>query len=206
MTDLLITAAAIGDRLHRPDAPTIWDVRTPEDAAEAPTRLPGARRATLDQIAEAEAVRDAVCYCQKGGKISQIAASLLRRRGGRAWALEGGHLGWEGPVVALERPARRWVIAATPTWGEVASAWLVRRLIDRGAEIVEVERDQVAAAAEVWSARAVPRDPAGLARDAGLVHPAVDRLAAAEGCERFVRGIKVLGRDPIEAVDAWVAA
>ena len=206
MLDPMIHAGTLAPRLHRPDAPDLLDLRLEADAAGS-TRLPGARRLSLAEVeAGAPVGPEAVVYCQKGGKISQIGAALLRARGIAARALVGGHLGWDGPTVALEAPALRWVAPLDPAWAGVAAEWVLRRLIDRTARVVRVEADEVDAAAALWPARILPDDASGLAASVGLSHPVLPRLAPTPGAERMLAGARALGRDPLAVIDAWVAA
>ncbi|WGH79088.1 chromate efflux transporter [Jannaschia ovalis] len=151
--------------LHMPDAPAILDLRTPEDAAADPTRLPAARRLSLAEL-ERGAGPDGpvVVYCQKGGKISQLGAAMLRARGGTATALSGGHLAWCAagrPVQALEGPGAAWVMPLAPDWPTLCALWVLRRLVDPDVRVLPVAADQCEAGAAVWGAERLPADLAG---------------------------------------------
>ncbi|MEM9795649.1 MAG: rhodanese-like domain-containing protein [Pseudomonadota bacterium] len=199
--------------LHRPDAPAILDLRTPQDAATDPTRLPAARRATLAHLTE-RPIPDgpAVVYCQKGGKISQLGAALLRRQGVMATALTGGHLAWAAkglPVQSLDPIADRWVMRLDPDWAELATLWTLRRLVDPDVPVLPVARDQRDAAATVWAARRLPATPVALAEATGLTHPILSRLDAPAAMDAFVRGRLARTGDPeaaLDLIDDWLAA
>jgi rhodanese-related sulfurtransferase len=205
-----ITAAALAAILHRADAPRILDLREAEDAAADPRRLPGAGATTLATLEEGRAGEGPVVFtCQRGGKLSQIAAGLERARGTTARYLLGGHLAWveEGlPLVGPRPVADRWVMPTDPGWNGLAALWVLRRLVDRHARVVPVERAWIAAALQVWPAEALPASPGALARLAELAHPFVAKLAG--GPDRLVAGRLTRIPDPIDAldlVDDWLA-
>ncbi|MEM7488115.1 MAG: hypothetical protein AAF390_03215 [Pseudomonadota bacterium] len=184
--------------LHRPDAPAILDLRTPEDAAADPTKLPAARRLSLaDLAAGAGPHGPAVIYCQKGGKISQLGAALLRRRGIVTRALAGGHLGWivrDLPVQPLDTPeGATWVMAEDPGWAGLCDLWALHRLTDPTARILAVADDQVAAAAKAMEAR-----PLGATF---ATWPWIAPPAATPALEALLRGRLARTGDPLAALD-----
>ena len=206
MAHLFITPDALLPQLTRPDAPALLDVRTEEDARADPSRLPGAHRLTLAEV-EVGAGPDgpSVVYCQKGGKISQLAAAMLRDRGIPAQTLIGGHLAWQAaslPTTTLDLPDR-WVMPMDAAPGDIAALWLLRRLISPLAPVLAVERTQVAAAAQVWDATVLPDGAGGLAQFVALSHPVLIDLDAATlaSLGRVLRGRLARTGDPATALD-----
>ena len=172
MADLTLSPEFVAGRLLSPDAPVLVDLRTPEDAGADPRRMPAAVHLSLAQVEAGEGpVGPCVCSCQKGGKLSQLAAAILRARGVTAYFLPGGHLGWVAaglPMVALDPPAARWVMPRDPGWEEMATLWVLRRYVDRVARVLPVDRSWMAAAAEAWGAAVLPGTTRALAELAGL--------------------------------------
>ncbi|SDZ10434.1 Rhodanese-related sulfurtransferase [Jannaschia faecimaris] len=206
MAHLFTSPEILFPALTSPDAPAILDVRTEEDACADPTRLPTARRLTLAEIEEgAGPGGPCVVYCQKGGKISQLAAALLRARGKEACVLTGGHLAWIAAnlsTVTLDLPTR-WVMSLDPTLSEVAALWLLRRLIDPSSQALAVARGQIEAACSTWQAEALPQDAETLAASLELSHPVVAQLIFdnALGAERVLRGRLARTGNPEAALD-----
>ena len=67
-----------------PDAPVLIDVRLAEDFAADPRLIPTARRIAHDRIADMGSRlpgRRAVVICQRGAKLSEGAAAVLRTQG-----------------------------------------------------------------------------------------------------------------------------
>ncbi|MEM7711853.1 MAG: rhodanese-like domain-containing protein [Pseudomonadota bacterium] len=182
--------------LPRPDAPAILDLRTPEDAVADPTLLPAARRLTLAQI-EAGQGGDgpAVVYCQKGGKVSQLGAALLRRRDVPAQALTGGHLAWVAaglPVRPLDSP--RGAIRVVPDdvdWAGLCRLWRLLRLVDPTARVLAVAADQVGAGSAVIGGTTLDEDVPDW--------PAIPE--ASPPLEALLRGRLARTGDPVAALD-----
>lgn len=147
--DLFISRHALADRLGRPDAPFILDVRRDARFASSEWRVAAALRA----LPPGEPARDVVVYCVHGHELSQQAARELRAAGRLAWALEGGIEGGEPGVdepafvervraglLPLVRQRRdlgvsghapsHWVTRERPRIDRIACPWLVRRFID----------------------------------------------------------------------------
>lgn len=157
-----------------------------------------------------------VVYCAHGQEVSQGIAAALRQRGLAAHYLEGGFAAWTAAGgLTMRKPAAvlaeagaslpdagpsdigpsdiggpsRWVTRARPKIDRVACPWLLRRFIDRRAEIRFVAPARVAA--EAASGGAVPFDIPDVAfshvgpecsfdaflKRFGLAAPALDRLA-----------------------------
>ena len=145
--------------------PVLVDVRIDEDFASDPTLLPGAFRWPFSDMAALAARPGGKCvvvYCQKGKKISQGAAALLRDRGFAAETLEGGHVAWraagEAAVPASAVPRRNaegrtlWVTRHRPKIDRLACPWLIRRFVDPGATFLFVAPSEVAGVADRFDA------------------------------------------------------
>ena len=161
----IITVRQLARLVGLPDAPSIVDVCTDDDFALDPCLVPGAFRhpfAEIETLVPSLAGERAVLVCQKGLKLSQGAAALLRSHGLAAEALEGGAVGWRGaglPMVPLAsvpppRPggATLWVTRQRPKIDRIACPWLIRRFVDRSARFLFVEPGQVEAVADRYGA------------------------------------------------------
>ena len=168
-----ITPKELFRLIGTPDAPVIVDVRIDEDFEADPRLIPGSFRWTHDRIEALSprlAGRRAVVICQKGLKLSQGAAALLRADGIAAETLLGGEFGWrdaglpEVPVTAIpERDGEGrtlWVTRHRPKIDRIACPWLIRRFVDPGARFLFVAPTQVEAVAEKFGA--APFDVAGV--------------------------------------------
>jgi rhodanese-related sulfurtransferase len=193
-----ITATNLARLLGTPEAPVIIDVRLEEDFAADPRLIPTARRAAFNDAAgqlAAAGSRPVVVTCQRGRKLSQGAAALLRSHGLAAEALEGGHEGWAkaalplSPAATLPVPGTLWVTRQRPKIDRIACPWLIRRFIDPAARFLYVPTADVATVADRFGA--IPYDIEGvtlthrnggctfdaLLDDFALHTPALDRLA-----------------------------
>jgi len=148
-----------------PNSPLLIDVRIPDDVAEDPDSLPAAihcAHADVSQLVPSIGDRSVVIYCQKGLKLSEGAAAVLRTFGIKAEVLEGGHFAWRDaglPLVPLERiPARNsmgqtvWVTRIRPKIDRIACPWLIRRFVDPDAQFLFVAGSAVNAVAEKFQA------------------------------------------------------
>jgi rhodanese-related sulfurtransferase len=159
-----ITVSQLARRVGLPDQPMILDVRTDEDFGFDPRRLPTSRRRPFGEVAAwapSLARRPVVVVCQKGLKLSQGVAAMLRLRGFDAETLEGGFEAWRGagePLVAPEREtgigeeATLWVTRARPKVDRIACPWLIRRFADPDARFLFVAPSEVLAVAERFGA------------------------------------------------------
>jgi hypothetical protein len=103
-----------------------------------------------------------VVICNKGQKLSEGTAALLRCSSVEAEVLEGGHLGWtaaELPVVPADKIPKRdgrdrtvWVTRSRPKIDRIACPWLIRRFIDPAAVVMFVTASEVEAVAERFEA------------------------------------------------------
>lgn len=158
------------------DCPALIDLRIDQDFAEAPTLIPGSIRHNFKDLEglihklEQLGKNRTIIYCQKGRKISQGVASLLRERGVTSEVLAGGHLGYlaqEFPMVDTRAlPAltsgepTRWVTRHRPKIDRIACPWLIKRFIDPLATFMFVPAVDVSLVAEKFDA--IPFDMEGV--------------------------------------------
>ena len=155
-----ISCAQLARLIGTPEAPTVVDVRTEEDFAADPRLIPTSLRHSHDLIADlapALAGHAVVIACQRGRKLSEGAAALLRALGVAAESLDGGTVAWAEaglPMVpAAALPAtHRWVTRQRPKIDRIACPWLIRRFIDPGARILYVAPSEVADVAARFNA------------------------------------------------------
>ncbi len=155
-----ITPAQLMRLIGTPDAPHIVDVRIADDIAADPRLIPASRTIPHDQFDPATAHligQHVVVTCQKGRKLSEGVAALLRLQGISAEVLEGGSLAWAAanlpmvPIAAL--PATNlWVTRHRPKIDRIACPWLIRRFVDPTARFLFVAPGEVPAVAERFNA------------------------------------------------------
>jgi rhodanese-related sulfurtransferase len=163
----LITPAQAMRLTGTPDAPTVFDVRTPEDIAALPRVVPTSRLIPHNQIATLIGPPGrAIVVCTKGRKLSEGAAAWLRTLGWQAEVLEGGSLAWEAaglpmlPLATLPAPGTAWVTRHRPKIDRIACPWLIRRFIDPTARFLFVAPAEVADVAARFDA--IPYDIEGV--------------------------------------------
>jgi rhodanese-related sulfurtransferase len=148
-----------------PGCPAILEVRSAEDFAADPRLIPTSRRmdysneAAFDHLTTGVPV---VVTCQKGLKLSEGVAALLRLRGIEAASLAGGFLAWRDAGLPLMNPqpllghgkisGTRWVTRHRPKIDRIACPWLLRRFVDPEAEFLYVTPDQVEAVGQRFNA------------------------------------------------------
>lgn len=160
-----ISVSRLSKLVGLPDSPVVIDVRIPEDFDADPRLVPGScRRSHLDVAAWARdfAGRSVIVSCQKGLKLSQGVAALLRHEGIPAETLEGGFEAWRAagePLVETGRLPERdacgrtlWVTRARPKIDRIACPWLIRRFVDPEAVFLYVSASEVPAVAERFGA------------------------------------------------------
>ncbi len=197
-----ISVLALSRLVGTPTCPKILDVRVKEDFAADPHLVPSAVRHPHDQIEDlVPALADCpvVVYCQKGLKISQGAAAILRASGVRAEVLTGGHVAWrqaKQPMVASEKIPPRdsqgrsvWVTRQRPKIDRIACPWLIRRFVDPEAQFLFVPAAEVSNVADrfgatafdmahaFWSHRGPMCTFDTLIDEFGLGHEPLDQLA-----------------------------
>ncbi|RDJ27450.1 sulfurtransferase [Bosea caraganae] len=197
-----ITFAQLSRLVGLPDAPTIVDVRIPDDVALDTRILPGADHRSHKNVsdwASDYAGQRVVVVCQRGQKLSEGVAAWLRHAGVAAENLEGGFEAWRdagGLLVSTAKLPPRdaagrtvWVTRARPKIDRIACPWLIRRFIDPRAVFLFVAPSEVVAVAERF--QAVPFDIDGvfwshrgercsfdtMLEEFGLASPALNRLA-----------------------------
>ncbi len=162
-----ITVAQLSRRIGMPDAPVIIDVRDEDDYPADPRLVPGAVHREYQAVGDWSRSfpaqgRDAVVVCQKGLKLSEGVAAMLRSRGVNAEVLEGGFLAWRDAGGLLVSPAKLpprdaegrtvWVTRARPKIDRIACPWLIRRFVDPNAVFLYVAAAEVNAVAERFHA------------------------------------------------------
>ncbi len=162
-----ITPTQLARLVGTPDCPVIVDICIEEDFALDPRLIPTAFRhpfSRIEDLVPRLAGRAVVVVCQKGRKLSQGAAAVLRSCGIRAETLEGGVIAWREaglplvPVAALpplDAAGRTvWVTRHRPKIDRIACPWLIRRFIDPSARFLFVAPAEVEAVAEKFGATA----------------------------------------------------
>ncbi len=148
-----------------PNCPLIVDVCIDEDFNDFPFLIPGAIKVPFKQIhlhAPAWVGQRVIVVCQKGLKLSEGAAAVLRSEGVGAEHLRGGMYAWRDAaaplVTAGSIPGRDssghtvWVTRSRPKIDRIACPWLIRRFIDPAAKFLFVSGSQVNAVAEKFAA------------------------------------------------------
>ena len=160
-----VTVSTLYQLIGTDKCPFILDVRISDDFDDDPRIIPGAIKRDFDIIntlADEFAGNQLVIYCQKGLKISQGTAALLRDRGVQATILEGGQFAWRDaqlPMVTASAIPRMtneshtiWVTHHRPQIDTLACAWLIKRFIDPKARFLFVEPSQVMNVADRFGA------------------------------------------------------
>lgn len=160
-----ISVSQLSRLIGLPDSPVIVDTRIDEDFADDPTLVPGAIRhpfSDVEALAPHLQGQRTVVYCQKGLKISEGSAAVLRSAGIQSEVLESGHFGWRDaglPMInAAAIPPRNtsgqtvWVTRLRPKIDRIACPWLIRRFVDRNARFLFVAASEVLAVAEKFNA------------------------------------------------------
>lgn len=160
-----ITVAQLSRLIGTPNAPALVDVCIDEDFQEDPRLIPGSFRQSFRDIAELVprlVGRKTVVICQKGKKLSQGAAAILRDRGIAAESLEGGIFAWRDsgePLVPVTKLPQLdgegytvWVTRQRPKIDRIACPWLIRRFVDPNARFLFVAPSEVLAVAEKFEA------------------------------------------------------
>jgi rhodanese-related sulfurtransferase len=163
-----ISATNLARLIGTPEAPVVIDVRLDDDRAADPRIIPTALTIRHDDTAalRSAATGPVAVVCQRGRKLSQGVAALLRTWGVAAEALEGGHQAWAAaglpltPMAVRPAPGTAWVTRQRPKVDRIACPWLIRRFIDPGAQFLFVPAADVPAVAERFGA--IPFDIEGV--------------------------------------------
>ncbi|MCJ8322342.1 MAG: chromate resistance protein [Rhizobiales bacterium] len=152
-----ITISQLNRLIGLPDQPIIVDVCIDEDFKLLPRLIPSSFRHSFKNIAELAAeltTQKVVIVCQKGKKLSQGAAAILRDCGVNAEFLQGGILAWQQaglPLIPLKK-SDLWVSKQRPKIDRIACPWLIRRFINPKAKFLFVEKSEIANVAEKFDA------------------------------------------------------
>jgi len=172
-----ITVSQLLRLIGTPDAPVLVDISIDPDFDADPFLIPGAFRHPFTEI-EALAPRlmgqRVVIMCQRGIKLSQGAAALLRTLGVAAEVLEGGNYAWRD-AGAPRIPASKlpngpqcgslWVTRHRPKIDRIACPWLIRRFVDPAARFLFVAPAEVQGVADRYGA--TPFDMPSLSGESG---------------------------------------
>jgi len=220
-----ISARTLFRLIGPPECPTLLEVRIAADCTADPLLIPSAYRVPftdMAQTAPALSGKQVIVYCQKGLKISQGAAAILRNHGLRAEVLEGGQFAWADaglpmvssaklPPLAAGQPTL-WVTRHRPKIDRIACPWLIRRFVDPNAQFLFVAAAQVTNVAErfgaipfdiedvFWTHRGDQCTFDTMITELGLGHTALDRLAT------IVRGADTNRHDLAPEVAGLLAA
>lgn len=199
-----ITVSQLARLVGLPDAPAIIDVRDEDDYPADPRLLPCAvhldPREALNWTRSWTDDRPVVVVCQRGLKLSEGVAALLRARSISAEVLEGGFIAWRDAGAMLVsheklkavRPAGStlWVTRARPKIDRIACPWLIRRFVDSAATFLYVSASEVISVADrfdatpfdidgtFWSHRGQTCTFDTMLIEFGLKSDALDRLAS----------------------------
>lgn len=156
-----ITVTQLSRLIGTPAAPVLIDVCIDEDFRDDPRLIPGSFRHPFQEIAALRSTlvdQRVVVICQKGRKLSQGAAAILRERDVAAEHLAGGILAWRDaglPMVPVEKLPERnaegrtvWVTRQRPKIDRIACPWLIRRFVDPKALFLFVAPSEVLDVAE----------------------------------------------------------
>jgi len=160
-----ITTAQLSRLIGTPNAPVLIDICIDEDFHDDPRLIPAAIRHPFQDIASLAPTLEGkrvVVICQKGKKLSEGAAAILRTHGIAAENLAGGNFAWRDaglPLVPVEKmPPRNaegrtvWVTRQRPKIDRIACPWLIRRFVDPHAQFLFVAPSEVMAVAEKFGA------------------------------------------------------
>ncbi|KEJ87993.1 chromate resistance protein ChrB domain-containing protein [Sulfitobacter donghicola] len=197
-----ITVSQLLRLIGLPDAPVIVDISIDPDFDADPFLIPSAFRhphSDFDGLKARLAGRPSVIVCQKGIKLSQGMAAMLRAEGLKSEYLQGGNYGWRDHAGAPRLPAAAippktgdatlWVTRHRPKIDRIACPWLIRRFVDANARVLFVSPAEVAGVADrygatpfdvedvFWSHRGDQCTFDTMLDEFGLHTPALDRLA-----------------------------
>jgi rhodanese-related sulfurtransferase len=176
-----ITVSQLSRLLGTPAAPTVIDVCIDNDFNEDPRVISTAMCHSfidIEALVEQLDIKQVVVVCQKGLKLSQGAAALLRLRGMRSESLEGESFAWRDASQSLipvaktpelnnlsqnilsNRASSLWVTRQRPKIDRIACPWLMRRFVDPNARFLFVGPSEVKSVAEKFNA--IPFDVDGV--------------------------------------------
>jgi rhodanese-related sulfurtransferase len=159
-----ITTSQLSRLIGTPSCPKIVDVSIDADFSTDPFLIPTATRHPFDQIETLSLdypEQTVVVICQKGLKLSQGAAAILRTMGINAQNLKGGNFAWrDAGMIRVPNEiipwntsnSTLWVTRHRPKIDRIACPWLIRRFVDPHAQFMFVTPSQVIPVAEKFSA------------------------------------------------------
>jgi len=160
-----ITVQQLRRLIATPQAPVIIDVCIDDDFHEDPRLIPGSIRhpfGKIEELGEMLQGNRVVVVCQKGKKLSQGAAALLRAKGIETETLAGGVHAWRDagatliPVAAIPGEiatgGTRWVTRQRPKIDRIACPWLIKRFVDPAATFMFVAPSDVIEVADRFDA------------------------------------------------------
>ncbi|WP_208349061.1 hypothetical protein [Pseudaestuariivita rosea] len=144
-------------------APNLIDVCLDEHIAQDPYLIPSSRRMSYLDV---DTDRPAVVICQKGLKLSQGVAALLRHQGRQATFLQGGQFAWRDlgyPRIALQHivSSDLWVTSEDDFPKRALQFWTLKRWISPTAKLIHIPDDQAALVGERFEAGVLPPDHTG---------------------------------------------
>jgi rhodanese-related sulfurtransferase len=151
-----ISVEKLAKLIGYPNVPLIIDVRLQEDFALDPRFIPASKRIAHTEVLSGVAPA-VIVVCQRGAKLSHGVAALLRLQGVDAVSLEGGFEAWAAAKLSLVPEAvvkPRWVTRHRPKIDRIACPWLIRRFVNRDAEILFVPPEHVDGVADRFGATA----------------------------------------------------
>lgn len=160
-----ITVSQLSRLIGTPDAPVIVDICIEPDFKADPRLVPTAFRhphTDIAALAPQLSGSKVVIVCQKGLKLSQGAAALLRTYGVSCENLEGGNFAWRDagepliPAAAIPEANAQgesvWVTRHRPKIDRLACPWLIRRFVDPNARFLFVAPSEVQEVAAKFNA------------------------------------------------------
>ena len=162
-----ITSSQLFRLIGLPHCPVLIDVCIDADFSESPYLIPGAKRHPAQDIAALVPQLThsrVVIICQKGKKMSQGAAAILRHHGIKAETLAGGNQAWHEaqlpmiPASSIPTCGNNghsvWVTKQRPKVDRIACPWLIRRFVDSKAQFLFVSSSEVLDVADKFNANA----------------------------------------------------
>ena len=159
LASFFVSPNDLARRLGRPDAPWIVDTRRPAAVEQSGRLLPTGILADPEEADPGSLPTDAeiVVHCLHGHERSQLLTARLRAAGLAARCLEGGYDAWVEaglPTIPaglagfpLGRAPLKLVTRRQPKIDRIACPWLIRRFVDRRAEVLYVDPESVLAVA-----------------------------------------------------------
>lgn len=160
-----ITVPQLKRLIGTPESPVIIDVRVDEDFQSDPRLIPTSNLypfKSIHKLVPNLSGKKVVVVCQKGLKLSEGAAAILRSNGIKAESLLGGYLAWYDagatliPAASIPEPGPQgmtmWVTRSRPKIDRIACPWLIKRFIDPDAQFLFVASSEVLNVADRFGA------------------------------------------------------